>query len=123
MDATVAVERTLGLKAVIAFQVLGGIIIAGMGLGILAGVVPLTINNELAAPTSTMALFTIALLLFLAFLVFGLAWGLWNYKSWARIIASVLAVPDLFVFPVGTVLGAAILYVLWKEEPTKTLFD
>lgn len=42
-------------------------------------------------------------------------WGLWNLKSWARMAAIVLAILQLFAFPVGTVIGALIIWYLWQD--------
>jgi len=37
-------------------------------------------------------------------------WGLLNRRSWSRVLALVLAVLGLFLFPLGTIIG---IYVLW----------
>lgn len=37
-------------------------------------------------------------------------WGLLNQRSWSRVLAMVLAVLGLFLFPLGTIIG---IYVLW----------
>lgn len=37
-------------------------------------------------------------------------WGLLNNRSWSRVLAMVLAVLGLFLFPIGTIVG---VYVLW----------
>ena len=44
------------------------------------------------------------------------AWGLWNLRSWARIVAIILAVLNLLSFPIGTILGIIILWYLFKQE-------
>jgi signal transduction histidine kinase len=45
----------------------------------------------------------------------AVGWGLWNLKSWARMAAIVLAVLQLFGFPIGTVIGALIIWYLWQD--------
>lgn len=54
------------------------------------------------------------------FLLFGVpillaGWGLLTRKSWARVLAMVLAILGLFLFPIGTIVGIYILWVLTSE--------
>ncbi len=54
-------------------------------------------------------------------LITGLAlvfsgWGLLRMKQWARWLAFVLAIFSLFGFPIGTVIGALIIWYLLKED-------
>ena len=54
-------------------------------------------------------------------LFFGLAlvfagWGLLRMKQWARWLAFVLAIISLFFFPIGTVVGALIIWYLLKGD-------
>ena len=51
-------------------------------------------------------------------IILGLAagLGLLRLKNWARILAIVLAVPTLLVIPFGTVIGAVIIWYLFKPE-------
>ncbi len=44
--------------------------------------------------------------------------GLLKRKTWARILAIILAILNLPVFPFGTALGIYALYVLLKEDVT-----
>src|SRR3989338_1063054 len=39
-------------------------------------------------------------------------WGLWNFKNWAKITAIVLAVIGLLAFPIGTIVGIVVIYLL-----------
>jgi len=48
--------------------------------------------------------------------------GLLKYKSWARILAIILGIINLFGFPIGTALGIYTFWVLFNEE-TKQLFE
>ena len=43
-------------------------------------------------------------------------WGLWTMKSWARIVAMILAVISLLSFPIGTIIGIIVLWYLFKPE-------
>ncbi len=43
-------------------------------------------------------------------------WGLLRIRSWARILALILAIMGLFAFPVGTVISALIIWYLLKED-------
>ncbi len=43
-------------------------------------------------------------------------WGLLQRKSWSRVLAIILAVVDLVNFPIGTLLGVYMLWVLTKAE-------
>ena len=50
-------------------------------------------------------------------LLFGIpvamaGWGLLHQTSWSRILAMVLAVLGLFLFPIGTIVGAYVIWVL-----------
>jgi len=49
------------------------------------------------------------------------AYGLFNFKSWARILAIILGIFNLFLFPIGTLLGIYTLWVMFNDE-TKALF-
>lgn len=60
-------------------------------------------------------------------LVMGVAlvlsgWGLLRMKQWARWLTFVLAIFGLFAFPVGTVIGALIIWYLLKED-TREAFE
>lgn len=39
-------------------------------------------------------------------------WGLLHQTSWSRVLAMVLAVLGLFLFPIGTIVGVYVLWVL-----------
>jgi hypothetical protein len=43
-------------------------------------------------------------------------WGLLGMKSWARWLAFILAIINLFAFPIGTVIGALIIWYLLKDD-------
>jgi hypothetical protein len=45
-----------------------------------------------------------------------IGWGLWKQQEWGRIGALVLAVFRLFSFPVGTLIGALIIWYLLRED-------
>ncbi len=43
-------------------------------------------------------------------------WGLLAMKQWARWLAFILAIFSLFAFPIGTVIGAVIIWYLLKQD-------
>ena len=47
--------------------------------------------------------------------------GLLKYKGWARILAIVLAILNLILFPIGTAIGIYTLVILFNDE-AKALF-
>ena len=48
-------------------------------------------------------------------------WGLLKFRRWARVLAIVLASILLFVFPLGSMLGVYVLWVLFTQQ-TEPLF-
>lgn len=52
----------------------------------------------------------------------AVGWGLWSLKSWARMAAIVLAILQLFAFPIGTVIGALIIWYLWQDPDALAAF-
>jgi len=49
-------------------------------------------------------------------------YGLLNYKGWARILAIILAILNLILFPIGTALGIYTLVIMFNDE-AKALFN
>jgi hypothetical protein len=49
-------------------------------------------------------------------------WGLLRLKQWGRWLAFVLAIFGLFAFPIGTVIGAVIIWYLLRDE-TREVFE
>jgi hypothetical protein len=45
-----------------------------------------------------------------------IGWGLWKQREWGRIGALVLAALRLFNIPLGTVIGALIIWYLLRED-------
>ena len=50
-----------------------------------------------------------------------LGWGLWRFRSWARMGAMVLAILSIPFVPIGTIAGGVILYVL-LQDPIRAFF-
>ena len=48
--------------------------------------------------------------------------GLLQYKAWARILAIILGIINLILFPIGTAVGIYTLIIMFNEE-TKALFS
>jgi len=45
--------------------------------------------------------------------------GLLKHRGWARILVLILAVLDLFLIPIGTIVGIYTMWVLLNDETTK----
>ena len=52
---------------------------------------------------------------------FLIAYGMFNYKSWARILAIIFAIINLPLFPIGTAVGIYTLVIMFNDE-VKSLF-
>ena len=68
------------------------------------------------AIVSTVMIFVAGLLLLVAAANVIIGWGLWKQREWGRIGALVLAVLGLLKFPIGTVIGALIIWYLLRED-------
>ncbi len=53
---------------------------------------------------------------------FAAGYGLLRYKTWARILVIILAILNLILLPIGTVIGIYTLWVMFKDE-TKALLE
>ena len=62
------------------------------------------------------------ILLAFAIPFFVTAWGLFNLKPWARVAGIIMGALSLLWVPLGTLLGAYALVVLFQKE-TEKLFD
>lgn len=47
---------------------------------------------------------------------FAAGLGLLQYKSWARILAIILGILNLILFPIGTAVGIYTLIIMFNEE-------
>jgi hypothetical protein len=63
----------------------------------------------------------IAIIIGLLYAITG--WGLWNLKSWSRLVAIILAVISLLNIPIGTIIGLVVLWYLFKPEIKQALHD
>ena len=52
----------------------------------------------------------------IALIYFLIAWGLFEGKGWARIIAIILAIFGLLNFPIGTIINLIILIYLFNAD-------
>ena len=101
-------------------------IVNGM-LSILMAIIGLAVINwpgTIPSPRDSLLASTGALCFFLpgiiAYIVAG--YGLLKYKGWARILAIILAILNLILFPIGTALGIYTLVIMFNDE-TKALFS
>lgn len=65
------------------------------------------------------AVFLAALLAVFQFVV---SIGIWKHENWARVAQIVIAVFAVFDFPVGTIIGGCIIYLLAFDKITTSLF-
>ena len=102
-------------------KVVGWLWIANGALSILMAIIGLTVINWPGmipeAQVSLLASFG-AVCFFLpgiiAYVIAG--YGLLNYKSWARILAIILAILNLILFPIGTAIGIYTLVIMFNNE-------
>lgn len=79
------------------------------------GIITLADEADMLIPlfaTGTIA--TVLMGMCLLFLAVG--YGLWQVRPWARVTAIVLALLSLLAFPIGTLLGALILWYLLQAD-------
>jgi uncharacterized membrane protein YozB (DUF420 family) len=93
------------------------ILMAIIGLAVInwPGIVP-NPRDSLLASTGALCFFLPGII---AYIVAG--YGLLKYKGWARILAIILAILNLILFPIGTALGIYTLVIMFNDE-TKALF-
>ena len=93
------------------------ILMAIIGLAVInwPGIVP-NPRDSLLASTGALCFFLPGII---AYVIAG--YGLLKYKSWARILAIILAILNLILYPIGTALGIYTLVIMFNEE-TKVLF-
>ena len=99
--------------------VAGGLALLGAGATLIFLMLPMTLGrgNWIGSGLGLVVLgFGV-----LATLAFGLAaivmgWGLLELHSWARWGAVVLAILQLLAFPIGTVIGALIIWYLLTDQ-------
>ena len=94
------------------------ILMAIIGLAVInwPGIVP-NPRDSLLASTGALCFFLPGII---AYIVAG--YGLLKYKGWARILAIILAILNLILFPIGTALGIYTLVIMFNDE-TKALFS
>lgn len=96
-----------------AFLFLGACTIIAVLFGVLAA-----IGNDPDAQfwTSFGMLCGVVFLVVLGIAVVIAGWGLLSMKQWARWLAFILAIIGLFAFPIGTIIGAVIIWYLLKDD-------
>lgn len=96
-----------------------GWILGGAACFIMVGVALFAEDRAATGALLLMALgvFSMVTLLCIPALLTG--WGLWRFKSWARILALCLGLLNLAAFPIGTVLGAYTFFSLLTPEASE----
>ncbi len=106
------------LVAVYHFMLAGLFLLGTVGVAIPAlftGVIGVTNEPDALIASVILAIIGALLMTFtLLFLIVG--YGLWTRRQWARIAAIVLAILTLFGFPIGTFIGALIIWYLVRPE-------
>lgn len=85
---------------------------------LLTGISVATRDAEALAVLTVIATSVGTLLSLLALPGIAAGIGLLRHKSWGRILAIVLGILNLINFPIGTVIGAYTLWVLFQESAT-----
>jgi hypothetical protein len=99
----IAGHAVLALVAVLVFLLLAGVSVA--------------VQDRQATPILAVVASSIALLLgVLALPGLTAGWGLLAHKTWARVLAIVVAGLGLINFPLGTLLSAYALFVLFQDQ-------
>ena len=107
-------------------KVVGWLWIAIAILGILIGIIVLVVVFMNIPGEQDSLLVSVGILLccivpgFIANILAG--YGVLKHKNWARILVIILAIINLFGFPIGTALGVYTLIIMFNEE-TKALFS
>ena len=97
----VAVFNLLGACAIIAFP--------------MAAIIQENSGSDLYFPLVSLSFGLVATLV-LAVLTIVAGWGLLRMASWARWLAIALAIISLLFFPIGTIIGAIIIWYLLKSN-------
>ena len=90
---------------------------------VVIGLVALNLRGDIPNPRDAMLVTAGSVCFFLPGIIanFAAGFGLLKHKNWARVIAIVLAILSLILFPIGTLIGGYALWVMFNDE-TKTLF-
>ncbi len=113
--------RPIGATITGILYIIGGVLAVIGGIMLMVGGSFLTafLNIPFAAAIGTgLGIF----LILVGILDFFIAWGLFSLKNWVRIVATIFSALGLFSFPVGTIVGIVIIYLLWFHKETKIAF-
>ncbi len=113
-------------------KALGAIYLVWGGMGIIAGVIVLTIfviGGGLMAvddPNAGLVFGTIGIILVVITAIISVpnimaGWALIKHKSWGRILTIILSILNVFAFPLGTALGIYGLWGLFQPEAIQIL--
>ncbi len=100
------------------FIVFNGIFIVAAVLlyGIVSGIAALSDVQEVVAISRTAAAVAAVLLSIISIPGIIVGFGLLSRAGWARVIALILGIINLFNFPLGTILGIYTLWVILKYQ-------
>ncbi len=120
MSAEVPRRRTDAITIIAIYHfVAGGLALLGAIAILLFAILPVAVSRgDPSGIAVSLAALGLGLLVTLAFGVAAIAvgWGLMQLRSWARWGAIILAILQLPAFPIGTIIGAAIIWYLLTDE-------
>ena len=92
----------------------------GVFIFLLLGGIGIAVRDSTATPVLIIIALTAAFLLVI-FALPGLAAGigLLMHKNWGRILSIVIAILELFIFPIGTLIGLYAIFVLAQDSATE----
>lgn len=100
-------------------KVVGWLWLANGVVGILLLITGLIISNTFIPGAQDAAIVTFgSLCFFVPGIVadFLIGYGMFNYKSWARILAIIFSIINLPIFPIGTALGIYTLVIMFNKD-------
>ena len=119
-------ERPTGVTIIAVFFLITAIpSLAGTIYTIVSGLAPAVSDGLFSGLLVNLWAYALAIVatLFYGAIALVAAWGLWQAKGWARSLAIFLSVFLLFLFPVGTLIGALIIWYLRKQEIKDTFVE
>jgi hypothetical protein len=122
-------EMKAHLDAVGVIDLITGLFFTSLGVLVSAGVLlfaPMFYGAPLWRPADEAIVLAVVLFVSAVFFVIGIPTlvagiGLLKHRSWARILAIILAVLALIMFPIGTAVGLYTLWVLTHKETEQLL--
>lgn len=120
MSAEVPRRRSDAITIIAIYHfIVGGLALLGALAILLFAILPVSVSRgDPGGMAVALAALGLGLLVVLAFGVAAIiiGWGLLQLRNWARWGAIVLAILQLPAFPIGTIIGALIIWYLLSDE-------